>query len=363
LPARLDARRKAKKAKLAKRERALLNQKFRDWTAPLARFQIGTDQAEFERGLLSTLVLRDVDVTDASLAPLVNVPELQHLDLRGTSITNKGMEHLAGITNLSELDVSETKVTPEGLASLKGLKRLVRVYNFKWGNERLPAVEKFKQIRNQRFQKLKGSAQRAEALRALKIIIGRMPAAEDGTYPVIRYSQSWASDADLIYLKAIPEVEDLDLFECGAVTSEGLKHLEPLKSLRILRLSETSVIDLAPLSRLTALEELDLSSLEKLDARSFRHLQSLKNLRRLTIRFCNLADEVLPHIAECAELREIEMIYNKFTGAGLSHLRRLKKLEKVEIDYEDQHRDLIQEIVHPPRPAKTQRKTQRDRKR
>jgi hypothetical protein len=71
-----------------------------------------------------TVDLSESKVTDAGLANLKELPQLQSLNLRGTRVTDAGLVNLKGLTNLHELDLSETKVTDAGLANLKGLSTL-----------------------------------------------------------------------------------------------------------------------------------------------------------------------------------------------------------------------------------------------
>ena len=330
-----------------KRAKTLLEEHFAEWTAPLASLQLQPSIAEFSRGFLHELRLCDIDVGDDTLELLRHVPELERLTLDGSGVTDAGMRHLKGVTNLAELNVSETAVTPEAAQELKRLKRLVLFHNYEWGNRKIDAIEKWKITRNSRFKRLPAEQQRVEAIRALSLIVSYMRP-KSSLYKSISYSQSWASDADLVYLQAIPEVEELDFFECRAVTSQGLKHLRPLKKLRKLSLSESGVTDLAPLRHLMSVEDLELDSLEQLDPRSFRHLAALPNLQRLTVRFCRLGDEILKHIGQCAALREMDLIYNKFTAAGLEHLRNLKSLEKIDFDYIGEHRQLVSELLNKP---------------
>jgi uncharacterized protein (TIGR02996 family) len=341
----LNAKQKSEKSRLVKQQQTLLKKHFQQWTAALAPLQVRPEQVQFSRGLISSLELRDVDVTDDSLKVLREVPELEKLDIDGTAVTNDGLSNIAAIANLRELQVSETKVTTDRLEELGSLKRLIRVYNSQWGNQKIPEVESLKLKRNRRFLKLPKEKQRQSAIEALNVIVGWLPTDDQGEYKVIRYSQSWASDADLVYLQAIPEVAELDFFECRAVTSEGMKHLRPLQNLRTLRLTESGVTDLESIRRLKHLEDLELDSLEELDPASFRYLPELKNLKRLSIRFCGLGDAVLPYIARCTELRELTMIYSNCSNDGLKELLKLKKLEKLEIDYEDENRELINTLL------------------
>jgi Leucine-rich repeat (LRR) protein len=67
-------------------------------------------------------------VTDAGLANLEGLTELQSLDLRDTEVTDAGLEHLKGLTKLWSLDLRNTRVTGEGLEDLKGLPQLRELY-------------------------------------------------------------------------------------------------------------------------------------------------------------------------------------------------------------------------------------------
>lgn len=316
-------------SKLRNREKKLLKDNFAAWTAALADLQVKPDDCEFRRGFLWKLRLNDISVTDKSLQALAAYPELEQLDLSGTNVTDKCLPALAMISSLRNIELSETKVTAKALPQLDGLKRLVLVHNYRWGNQRIPEIEKLKEARNRRFLKLPKSEQRAEAIRVLKLLIGYFPDDKKGNYPWISYSQTWASNADLVYLQAFPEVEELDFFECRAVDQKGIKHLEKLPNLKRLRLSESGVTDLAPLAKLTKLEALSLDSLEKLEPASFRHLPKLKKLRTLACRFTDLGDEVADQLAKCPALEELDVIYNKFSDKAIERLGKLglKKFE------------------------------------
>jgi len=351
----LNTQQKRRRTRLVKQSEKLLQKHFAAWTTPLIDLKLRPGQAEFRRGFLWGLELQDIDVTDDSLKVLRHAPELERLNLDGSGVTDDGMQYLKAVKNLREIVVSETKVTVDSLTQLRELPRLIRVYNYEWGNRKIEELEKLKQARNRRFLKLPKGRQRAEALRALPFIVDGFPANKQQTHTNISYSQSWASDADLVYLRAIPEVESLDFFECRAVTSKGLEHLRSLKHIRTLCLAESGVTDLAPLRHLNSIEVLTLDSLEALDARSFRHLIALKNLKSLTVRFCGLGDEILKHIGQCSELRQLDLIFNRFSGQGLRNLLNLTKLEKLEIDDMEKHQDLLAEVLGKPLPKRRRR--------
>ncbi len=70
------------------------------------------------------LDLPSTGVTDAGLAELAGLTNLQALDLGFTSVTDAGLAELAGLANLQTLDLGLTSVTDAGLAELAGLANL-----------------------------------------------------------------------------------------------------------------------------------------------------------------------------------------------------------------------------------------------
>lgn len=77
---------------------------------------------------LQCLHLSRTNVTDSSLTPLQRLTQLEELSLEGTEVTDSGLVHVARLTNLSYLILNKTKITDEGLRHLKTLKSL-RILN------------------------------------------------------------------------------------------------------------------------------------------------------------------------------------------------------------------------------------------
>ncbi|WP_375443377.1 c-type cytochrome domain-containing protein [uncultured Fibrella sp.] len=74
------------------------------------------------------LKLGDTQITDAALASIAKLKNLQKLHLERTQITNAGLEKLTGLTYLEYLNLYGTAITDVGLASLSDLKSLRSVY-------------------------------------------------------------------------------------------------------------------------------------------------------------------------------------------------------------------------------------------
>src|SRR5262249_16382505 len=76
-------------------------------------------------------------ITDAGLAHLKDLTDLESLDLMGQDITDAGLEHVKGMKNLRELNLSGPGITDAGLEHLKGLDRLERLHLY--GTQTTPA--------------------------------------------------------------------------------------------------------------------------------------------------------------------------------------------------------------------------------
>ncbi|WP_020602412.1 c-type cytochrome domain-containing protein [Spirosoma spitsbergense] len=74
------------------------------------------------------LKLGDTDISDAALAQVAKLKNLQKLHLEQTNVTDAGLKQLKGLTNLEYLNLYGTAVTDAGLADLAALKNLKTVY-------------------------------------------------------------------------------------------------------------------------------------------------------------------------------------------------------------------------------------------
>lgn len=73
---------------------------------------------------LRELIVDKSDVTDAGLAPLKNLPNLDHLRLRGARITDQGFHDICQFTSLKRLNLPQADLTDAGLAELPALDKL-----------------------------------------------------------------------------------------------------------------------------------------------------------------------------------------------------------------------------------------------
>lgn len=82
---------------------------------------------------IASLDLARSKVTDAGLAKVAAMKNLQELHLENTAASDAGLDHLKGLASLEYLNLYNTKVTDAGLAKLAGLSKLKALYLWQSG--------------------------------------------------------------------------------------------------------------------------------------------------------------------------------------------------------------------------------------
>jgi hypothetical protein len=156
---------------------------------------------------LQQLYLANTRITDVGLANVKGLADLAVLDISANAgITNAGLENVAGLVKLQQIMFSNTGISDEGLVHLKGLPELVQVYA---GTKNLTDA----------------GLVHLKSLTKLKALS-------------IGYSK--ITDAGLVNLKDMTQLTFLVLDDTQ-VSDDGLVHLKGLSNLQTLRASRTRV--------------------------------------------------------------------------------------------------------------------------
>ena len=243
---------------------------------------------------LEDLGLSTGKITDAGLAYLKNLPSLRHLQLNRTGITDVGLVHLKG-TALQQLDLGSTGITDAGLEHLKDITRL----------QQLDLTST--RITDAGLVHLKGLT----ALRELSV------------------SRDQITDAGLEHLDGLTGLQLVNLADTR-ITDAGLAHLRGLAALQFLFLSGTRATDagLEHLKYLTALQNLSLGGTQVTDA-GLVHLKGLGALRALTLRGTQVTDAGLEQLKGLTGLEFLTLSGTQVTDTGLAYLKGLTKLQKL----------------------------------
>lgn len=238
-------------------------------------------------------------VTDADLARLEGMTQLQSLNLANSQVTDAGLERLKGLTNLQSLNLTFTKVTDAGLERIKGLTTLQSLSLHGIG------------VTDAGLLHLKGLTR----LRSLSLY---------GTK---------VTEAGLAQLKAFAQLESLDL---GAtrITGSGLVHLKALTKLESLELIWTNVSDagLEQLKGFTRLRSLNLWGIRpQVTDAGLERLKELTNLQSLNLGRSGVTDVGLGHLKGMTKLQSLNLAETNVTDAGLEQLKGLTKLQSLGI--------------------------------
>jgi hypothetical protein len=145
-----------------------------------------------------------------------------------------------------------------------------------------------------------------------------------------------ATDADLIHLESLPNVETLELGnsfgKSYGFTDAGLVHLKELRKLKTLYLHRTSVrgpglVHLLKLPQLTAIS----LAHSDLDDEGLKHIGNTPGLTWLSLDNTKVTDAGMPDLAQATALETLTMSNVAITDAGLSHLRRLRRLKTLNV--------------------------------
>jgi internalin A len=145
-------------------------------------------------------------------------------------------------------------------------------------------------------------------------------------------SHSWVTDADLVRIGRMQELERLDLSHTK-VTDAGLQHLKDLRSVREFSLYYAEYITedgLAFLKKWTKLERLNLRG-ARVTSKVFEHLSGLPNLRELDLSFTEITDEGFDQLMELPRLEKLAIGGNRLTGEGLAVLRQIPTLRDLDV--------------------------------
>jgi Leucine-rich repeat (LRR) protein len=184
---------------------------------------------------LRALHLQGVPMTNAALRDIATLPELRELDITVTGITDAGLAELAGAKKLEALDVSFTNITDAGLQHLGSLPKLtwLKMVELKApgrvtgaGLAALARCEHLEDVfcpRGMNDECLEGLAK----IKSLKYLY---------------LGNAHVTDAGLSQLAQLPNLEYLDIRDT-TVNDTSLKEIAKIKRLKFLNVKSTKVTE------------------------------------------------------------------------------------------------------------------------
>jgi len=217
-----------------------------------------------------SLDLTHAVITDATLAPLKLLKDLERLSLEGADISEAGLMDLTGLVRLRSLDLHKSNITDAKLGPIKSLKGLVS----------------------------------------------------------LSLDETFVGDTGLENIEGLNKLQSLSLAKCARITDSGLKNIEKLTELRVLDLDRAQVTDagLEHLARMSKLDSLNLNW-TRVQGTGLKHVATFQNLHRLDLAGTQLTDDAMMHIKGLNNLDFLWLTNARVTDAGLAHLAGHKRLE------------------------------------
>jgi internalin A len=146
----------------------------------------------------------------------------------------------------------------------------------------------------------------------------------------VSLARSWATDADIERIASIRTLKRLDL-SLTYVSDRGAERLKALDQLEELNLFAAEFITDAAMAFLRGNRRLTTLNLRGTDITdtSLAYVSELTGLKSLDISFTQISDVGLEHLSSLSELEELNLGGNKISGAGLHVLKLLPKLRKL----------------------------------
>ncbi|HUG90688.1 MAG TPA: hypothetical protein VML55_07645 [Planctomycetaceae bacterium] len=265
---------------------------------------------------LQSLDLCRNQITAGGLVHLAGLTGLGELRLAGNKISGAGLRHLAGLAELRQLNVERNvQVDDAGLAALAELPELESV-GLRHTRVGIDALRRFRQQRPE--VRLDFLGQFAYGLD------DRWRVGLDDEWRVRSMTLYEPGDDSDLAVFARPEfagVEGISLPAPQRITGKGLIHLRALKSLKRLSLDECLIGEegLAHIGRMSQLESLEIDEGGITD-RDLRHIRGLVRLKRLSLINNGLSDRALVHLRNMSQLESLNLARNPIDGRGLARL-------------------------------------------
>jgi HEAT repeat protein len=228
-------------------------------------------------------------ITDADMAHLSGLRNLEWLDLEYNPVGDAGLAQIASLSKLKRLNLSDTRVTSAGLIHLAGLANLqsLSLSRCAVGDDGLDHLKD---------------------LHELKSLV---------------LHDTLVTDAGMRCLAGLSKLKSLSLGGTE-VTDAGLAHLKGLSSLEVVYFGEHQFSPRG-LSQLAGLSELRCTSKSIADG-DLAALEPLSRLRKLLLVHTSITDAGLEALGKLASLETLCLDETSITDAGLAHLTGLKKL-------------------------------------
>ena len=260
-------------------------------------------------------------VTDADLAELPDMPELNSLRIYDTQITDESVSRISQFTNLKQLDLHHNPLmkgtTFHQLVALQQLNRLTTEHTLPEDDVwtvvcQLPKLASWK-VHNADYRFTLTDKHMEQLSQPLVL----------ASVPPLKLDITEASADKFLFLQSLQSL-DLSGTEITAGVRELLTHLKLLTvlDLRQSTFDDNDAVALAQLDQLTSLR----LSHTRITDECFQHLSDLSQLTSLEIAGCKITGGKLNQLKSSSELRYLDLSSCPLTIKGLSQLEAFGNL-------------------------------------
>ena len=263
------------------------------------------------------------NITGAGLANLKDLTQLETLNLNSCSrITDADLSNFVAMRNLEDIDLGGTQITDAGLKQLAALPRLshLGLQNTRITDDGMSCLAGMKSLRSLDVGRTQLTDAGLERLSSLKEL---MQLSLYGTQ---------ITDAGLSVTKDMRRLALLNLWGCKGITDTGLTNLKGMRNLEALYLDDTNVTDagLQNLEGLYRLAYLGLGQTRIGDA-GIAHLKGLVALQMLRLENSQVTDAGLASLTDLTQLRLLYLNSCRITDAAVACLKNMRSLQTIDL--------------------------------
>jgi Leucine-rich repeat (LRR) protein len=170
-------------------------------------------------------------------------------------------------------------------------------------------------------------------VRSIEAQGGRVVRDSTGRIVDVSLARTWATDADIERIAGLESLRGLKRLDLSLtyISDRGAERLRALDQLEELNLFAAEFITDAAMAFLRGNRQLKTLNLRGTDVTdtSLAYVAELSHLKALDISFTQITDVGLEHLASLAQLEELNLGGNKISGASLHVLKLLPKLRKL----------------------------------
>src|SRR5213593_62443 len=173
----------------------------------------------------------------------------------------------------------------------------------------------------------------AGLIRSIEAQGGRVVRDSTGHIVDVSLARTWATDADIEKISGVESLKGLKRLDLSLtyLSDRGAERLRALDQLEELNLFAAEFITDAAMAFLRGNHQLKTLNLRGTDVTdtSLAYVAELSHLKSLDVSFTQITDVGLEHLASLAQLEELNLGGNKISGASLHVLKLLPKLRKL----------------------------------